>query len=137
MARELDALIVRRERPTSCVSDNGTELTSMAILKWSETSSVAWHYIRARQAAAECVRGELHRPAARRVSERDAVRVAQPCAGGFGDLEGCLQHCEAAVGNLPPVAYAKLSVPVTQRDGALHYTDASAPRPVASPSQQG
>ncbi len=45
VARELDALIVRRERPTSCVSDNGTELTSMAILKWSETSSVAWHYI--------------------------------------------------------------------------------------------
>ncbi|NJO33617.1 MAG: IS3 family transposase [Rhodospirillales bacterium] len=45
VARELDALIVRRERPMSCVSDNGTELTSMAILKWSETSGVAWHYI--------------------------------------------------------------------------------------------
>ena len=45
VARELDALIEHRGRPKSCVSDNGTELTSMAILKWSETSGVAWHYI--------------------------------------------------------------------------------------------
>ena len=33
------------ERPRACVSDNGTELTSMAILQWSEVSGVAWHYI--------------------------------------------------------------------------------------------
>ena len=45
VARELDALIARRGRPGSCVSDNGTELTSMAILKWSQASGVAWHYI--------------------------------------------------------------------------------------------
>ncbi len=45
VARELDALIERRGRPRSCVSDNGTELTSMAILKWTQTSGVAWHYI--------------------------------------------------------------------------------------------
>src|SRR4029078_12006903 len=45
VARELDILIARRGRPRSCVSDNGTELTSMAILKWSQTSGVAWNYI--------------------------------------------------------------------------------------------
>jgi putative transposase len=45
VARELDTLIARRGRPRSCVSDNGTELTSMAILQWSEMSGVAWHYI--------------------------------------------------------------------------------------------
>src|SRR5882757_7420825 len=45
VARELDAVIARRGRPKSCVSDNGTELTSMAILKWTQTSGVAWHYI--------------------------------------------------------------------------------------------
>jgi len=27
------------------VSDNGTELTSMAILKWSQDNLVEWHYI--------------------------------------------------------------------------------------------
>ena len=45
VARELDALIERRGRPKSCVSDYGTELTSMAILKWTQVSGVAWHYI--------------------------------------------------------------------------------------------
>jgi transposase InsO family protein len=45
VARELDAVIARRGRPKSCVSDNGTELTSMAILKWTQASGVDWHYI--------------------------------------------------------------------------------------------
>jgi putative transposase len=45
VARELDALIARRGRPKTCVSDNGTELTSMAILQWTQASGVGWHYI--------------------------------------------------------------------------------------------
>src|SRR5215475_4927098 len=45
VARKLDALIARRGRPKSCVSDNGTELTSKAILNWSRTRGVDWHYI--------------------------------------------------------------------------------------------
>ena len=28
-----------------CVSDNGTELTSVAILQWSQETGVDWHYI--------------------------------------------------------------------------------------------
>jgi putative transposase len=35
VARELDAVVARRGRPGAIVSDNGTELTSMAILRWS------------------------------------------------------------------------------------------------------
>lgn len=34
VARELDQIIACRGRPGTIVSDNGTELTSMAILKW-------------------------------------------------------------------------------------------------------
>ena len=45
VARELDAVIAWRGRPKSCVSDNGSELTSMAILKWTQASGVDWHYI--------------------------------------------------------------------------------------------
>jgi putative transposase len=46
VARELTLLIARRgARPLLCVSDNGTELTSMAILAWSQQSQVGWHYI--------------------------------------------------------------------------------------------
>ena len=45
VGRELDAIIAERGKPATCVSDNGTELTSMAILRWSQQSGVAWHYI--------------------------------------------------------------------------------------------
>jgi len=45
VARELDALIPRHGKPVSCVSGNGPELTSKAILKWKETRDVGWHYI--------------------------------------------------------------------------------------------
>ena len=45
VARELDALVMRRGRPATIVSDNGTELTSHAILRWQLETGVAWHYI--------------------------------------------------------------------------------------------
>ena len=45
VARELDAVIAQRGRPTTIVSDIGTELTGMAILRWSEERRVGWHYI--------------------------------------------------------------------------------------------
>lgn len=45
VARELDNIMRQRGRPGTIVSDNGTELTSNAILKWSHESGVGWHYI--------------------------------------------------------------------------------------------
>ena len=45
VARELDNIVRQRGRPGSVVSDNGTELTSNAILNWADESGVAWHYI--------------------------------------------------------------------------------------------
>jgi len=44
VARELDAIIARRGMPNMVVSDNGTELTSIAILKWSQDRRIDWHY---------------------------------------------------------------------------------------------
>ena len=46
VARELDDIIRRRgRRPDTIVSDNGTELTSNAILSWADETGVGWHYI--------------------------------------------------------------------------------------------
>jgi putative transposase len=45
VARELDAIAERRGFPCLVVSDNGTELTSNAMLKWQEERQVEWHYI--------------------------------------------------------------------------------------------
>lgn len=45
VARELTALIERRGKPGMIVSDNGTELTSNAILTFTAAHQVEWHYI--------------------------------------------------------------------------------------------
>ena len=45
VGRELDiAIMERMAKPITVVSDNGTELTSTAILKWSQERRVEWHY---------------------------------------------------------------------------------------------
>jgi putative transposase len=45
VVRELSDLIAERGAPRMIVSDNGTELTSNAVLAWSDDAGVAWHYI--------------------------------------------------------------------------------------------
>ena len=45
VARELDAIVAWRGKPAKIVSDNGTELTSNAILEWADSRGVEWHYI--------------------------------------------------------------------------------------------
>ena len=45
VARELDQLIRLYGKPGCIVSDNGTEFTSKAMLKWQDKAGVDWHYI--------------------------------------------------------------------------------------------
>ena len=45
VARALDRIASVRGFPCMVVSDNGTELTSNAILQWQEERNVEWHYI--------------------------------------------------------------------------------------------
>lgn len=45
VVRELDRIAGMRGYPCMLVSDNGTELTSNAILQWQEERNVEWHYI--------------------------------------------------------------------------------------------
>ena len=44
VVRELERLVNERETPEVIVSDNGTELTSCAVLRWA-TGRLDWHYI--------------------------------------------------------------------------------------------
>ena len=74
VARELDRLIRLYGKPDSIVSDNGTELTSRAILEWQNETGIGWHYIapladrrlhaiaERGQAAAEWLCGKFQRP---------------------------------------------------------------------------
>jgi putative transposase len=59
-ARELDRLLVEHGKPKMIVSDNGTELTSNAILQWADDHKIAWLH-RAGQTGAECICRILHR----------------------------------------------------------------------------
>jgi len=52
VGREPDRIAEMHGYPCMVVSDNGTELTSNAILKWQEDRKVDWHYI-----APACARG--------------------------------------------------------------------------------
>ena len=45
VARELDAIVAARKRPLMIVSDNGTELTAHAMLRWQHERGVGWYYI--------------------------------------------------------------------------------------------
>lgn len=45
VTRELDRLLAERGKPKMIVSDNGSELTSNAILAWADAARVEWHYI--------------------------------------------------------------------------------------------
>ena len=94
VVRELGDLIARRGAPKMIVSDNGTELTSNAVLAWSGDVGIEWHYI-AGQANAERVRRGvgLRPPSAptvacatscstRRCSSR-SVRPARPLPAGL------------------------------------------------------
>ena len=44
VVRELIALIADRGKPGMIVSDNGTELTSNAVLAWCGDAKIEWHY---------------------------------------------------------------------------------------------
>jgi putative transposase len=41
----LDAIMLRRGRPDTIISDNGTEYTSNAILGRADETGIGWHYI--------------------------------------------------------------------------------------------
>ena len=45
IVRVLDRLVAAWGRPAMIVSDNGTELTCNAMLKWTTEQSISWHYI--------------------------------------------------------------------------------------------
>ena len=45
IVRVLDRLLAEHDKPLLIVSDNGTELTSNAMLKWTAINGIEWHYI--------------------------------------------------------------------------------------------
>jgi putative transposase len=139
VGRELDAVIAERGKPATCVSDNGTELTSMAILRWSQQSGVEWHYIAPgkpqQNAFIESFNGRLRDELLNETLFASLAHARAALAEWRLDYNTVRPH--SSIGNLSPADYAKLSVPASQRDGTLRSSGGSAPHPVAAPSLQG
>jgi transposase InsO family protein len=95
VAPELDRIVPWRGSPEAILSDNGTELTSNAVLVCQRAAHrVALHP--AGQAVAERLHRELQRQAQRRVAERDAVSLARARALGARRLAHRLQPVPSA-----------------------------------------
>jgi len=139
VGRELDSVIAVRGRPAMCVSDNGTELTSMAILRWSQETRVDWHYIAPgkpmQNAFIESFNGRLRDELLNETLFVSLAHARSALADWKDDYNTVRPH--SGLRNLSPADYAKLSASVMQRDGTLRSTEGSAPRPVAPPSQAG
>jgi len=117
LVRELDAIIAERGKPLLCVSDNGTELTSMAILRWCQQTGVDWHYIAPgkpmQNAFIESFNGRLRDEL---LNETLFVSLAHArCALAAWKLDYNTVRPHSAIGNLPPAVYAKLGDPAMQR----------------------
>lgn len=121
-----------------CVSDNGTELTGMAILRWCHEMRIEWHYIApgkpTQNAFIESFNGRLRDELLNETLFASLADARVSLREWMEDYNTVRPH--SAIGNVPPLTFAMLSDPVMQRDGSLRFRG-SAPRPVASPSQQG
>ena len=139
VARELDLIIAVRGRPASCVSDNGTELTSMAILQWTQERQIGWHYIApgkpTQNAFIESFNGRLRDELLNETLFSSLDHAREALANWKDDYNNFRPH--SALNNVAPAIYAMFSASGMQRAGALELPWGSAPRPVAPPSQQG
>jgi putative transposase len=139
VARELDVIVARRGKPQGCLSDNGTELTSMAILRWSQERRVDWHYIAPgkpqQNAFVESFNGRLRDELLNETLFTSLAHARATLAAWRQDYNHVRPH--GALGYMVPSLYATSSACDPQQAGALRYVGASAPRPVATPDPNG
>jgi len=111
----------------------------MAILRWAQEHQVEWRYIAPgkpqQNAFIESFNGRLRDECLNETLFTSMAHARAELADWKEDYNTIRPH--SAIGYLTPTIYAKLSVPVMQRDGALELFGGSAPRPVASPSHTG
>jgi putative transposase len=131
VVRELEALRVRRGKPGVIVSDNGTEFTSSAVLKFTQEHKLDWRYIApgkpTQNAFAESFRGRMRDEGLNEHLFFSMNRARVVIAGWVHDFNTARPH--SALGYLTPAAFAETLRP--QRASPLRHLKSSAPMPVA------
>jgi len=137
VARELDMIIARRGKPAMIVSDNGTELTSNAILEWAQQRKVGWHYIAPgkpqQNGFSESFNGKLRDELLNETLFRSLADARAKLEAWREDFNQVRPH--SSLGYRTPAEYARVLCGQTGRHAAN--PDLSARRPLASAHQQG
>lgn len=108
VTRELDQAIAERGLPKTIVSDNGTEFTSMAILKWVQEIGINWHYIApgkpTQNAFIESFNGKLRDECLNETLFSSLAEAKQELAKWREDYNTCRPH--SSISNLTPKEFA-------------------------------
>lgn len=134
VARELNRIVENRGKPKTIVSDNGTEFTSNAVLRWADEHKINWHYIApgkpVQNAFAESFIGRLRDELLNETLFRSLAHAREMLEAWRHDYNNCRPH--SRLGWMSPAIYA-----AARRSATLRSTDGSAPRTAAPTAQEG
>ena len=134
VARELDEIIRRRGKPGMIVSDNGTEFTSNAMLAWTKTADVNWHFIAPakpmQNGICEAFNGRMRDELLNETIFYDLDHARSVIARWVASYNQRRPH--SALGYLTPTAYA---AKLTATDDRLRNPDQLRRSSVAQPAQ--
>jgi putative transposase len=137
VARELDRLMSERDKPKMVVSDNGSELTSNAILAWADASGVDWHYIAPgkpmQNGFIESFNGRLRDELLNETLFTSLAQARVALANWRTDYN--IHRPHSGLGWQTPFEFARTFTP--RRDTALRSMMGSAPLPVAQSARLG
>jgi len=137
VARELSALIERRGKPGMIVSDNGTELTSNAILRWCSETKVEWHYIAPgkpmQNGFVDSFNGRMRDELLNETMFRNLVHARVVISAWATDYNTERPH--SALGYETPANYARTLTTAIARPTARD--ESSARRAIANPAPNG
>jgi len=126
-----------RAKPKSIVSDNGTELTSNAILSWTAEAGIEWHYIDPgkpmQNAFVESFNGRLRDEFLNETLFTSLMQARLALEEWRRDYNTVRPH--SRIGWLTPAEHAAQLSPQPVQGAALR--DGSAPWPVAPTVQAG
>ena len=109
VVRELKQVIADRGKPKTIVSDNGTEFTSKAILKWVQETAVDWHYIAPgkpqQNAFIESFNGKLRDECLNETLFSSLQHAREVLADWRKDYNQLRPH--SAIGNISPAEYIR------------------------------
>jgi len=132
VARELEQLVTERGKPRMIVSDNGSELTSNAILAWADRAHVEWHSIAPgkpmQNGFIESFNGRLRDELLNETLFSSISHARTALSKWRTDYNKDRPHSQ--LGWMTPIEFADTFA--TRRALALRSVDNSAPKPVTS-----